>query len=99
MPSTAALLRGVYGGRLSLAIAIYVTTALKVRVAAPLDILVTSLLLVTAAAVTAASYWRTHFRGRRPGPTFLYLQALFDVLLITAVVHMTGGGDSDLAGL
>jgi len=35
-----------------LAIAIYVTVALKVRVAAPLDILATSLMLVTAAAVT-----------------------------------------------
>ena len=99
IPTTLGLLRLVYVGRMCLAIAIYVTAALKVRVAAPLDILVTSLMLVTAAAVTAASYWHTHFRGRRPGPTFLYLQALFDVLLITAVVHMTGGGDSDLAGL
>jgi len=50
-----------------LAIAIYVTAALKVRVAAPLDILVTSLMLVTAAAVTLASYWHTHFRRRVPG--------------------------------
>ncbi len=99
IPTTLGLLRLVYVGRMCLAIAIYITTALKVRVAAPLDILVTSLMLVTAAAVTAASYWHTHFRRRRPGPTFLYLQALFDVFLITAVVHMTGGGDSDLAGL
>src|SRR3989442_3042745 len=99
IPTARELLRLVYLGRMCLAIAIYVTTALKVRVAAPLDILVTSLLLVTAAAVTLASYWHTHFRRRRPGPTFLYLQALFDVVLITAVVHMTGGGDSDLAGL
>jgi two-component system sensor histidine kinase PilS (NtrC family) len=82
-----------------LAIAIYVTAALKVRVAAPLDILATSLMLVIAAAVTSASYWHTHFRRRAPGPTFLYLQAVFDVLLITAVVHMTGGADSDLASL
>jgi len=82
-----------------LAIAIYITAALKVRVAAPLDILVTSLMLVTAASVTAASYWHTHFRRRLPGPTFLYLQAVFDILLITLVVHMTGGGDSDLASL
>jgi len=73
--------------------------ALKVRVAAPLDILVTSLMLVTAAGVTLASYWHTHFRRKVPGPTFLYLQALFDVVLITAVVHMTGGADSDLASL
>src|SRR6266849_5644889 len=99
VPTTRELLRLVYVGRMCLAIAIYVTTALKVRVAAPLDILATSLMLVTAAAVTVASYWHTHFRQRIPGPTFLYLQALFDVVLITAVVHMTGGAESDMASL
>lgn len=99
VPTATKILRLVYLGRMCLAIAIYVTAALKVRVAAPLDILVTSLLLVIGAAVTAVSYWRTHFRRQAPGPTFLYLQALFDVLLITAVVHMTGGADSDLASL
>src|SRR5712671_7171273 len=99
VPTRLQLLRLVYVGRMCLAIAIYVTAALKVRVAAPLDILATSLMLVIAAAVTSASYWHTHFRRRAPGPTFLYLQALFDVLLITAVVHMTGGADSDLASL
>src|SRR5436190_15553560 len=99
IPTSRELLRLIYVGRMCLAIAIYVTTALKVRVAAPLDILATSLMLVTAAGVTLASYWHTHFRRKVPGPTFLYLQALFDVLLITAVVHMTGGADSDLASL
>src|SRR6266513_1102371 len=85
IPTSRELLRLIYVGRMCLAIAIYVTAALKVRVAAPL--------------VTLASYWHTHFRRKVPGPTFLYLQALFDVLLITAVVHMTGGADSDLASL
>ena len=99
IPSARALLRSVYLGRMCLAIAMYVTIALKIRVAAPLDILVTSLLLISAAVVTLASYWHTHFRRKLPGPTFLYLQAVFDVLLITAVVHMTGGAESDLAGL
>src|SRR6266704_2718111 len=99
IPTARELLRLVYAGRMCLAIAIYVTTALKLRVAAPLDILVTSLVLVTAAAVTLASYWHTHFRRRITCPTFLYLQALFDVILITAVVHMTGGAESDLASL
>src|SRR2546422_2649443 len=99
IPTSRELLRLIYVGRMCLAIAIYVTAALKVRVAAPLDILATSLMLVTAAGVTLASYWHTHFRRKVPGPTFLYLQALFDVLLITAVVHMTGGADSDLASL
>jgi len=99
VPTAFELLRLVYLGRMCLAIAIYVTGALKVQVAAPLDILVTSFMLITAAAVTLASYWHTHFRRRVPGPTFLYLQALFDVFLITAAVHMTGGADSDLASL
>ncbi len=99
IPTATQLLRLQYVGRMCLAIAIYLTTALKIRVAAPLDILVTSLLLVSAAVVTVVSYWHTHFRRRLPGPTFLYLQALFDVVLITAVVHMTGGADSDLASL
>src|SRR6266576_1679683 len=98
MPSTAALLRGVYGGRMSLAIAIYLTAALKVRVAAPLDILVTSLLLLMALAVTGSSYWYTHVRGRPAGRTFLYLQAVFDVVLVTTVVHITGGPESDFTG-
>src|SRR5258706_11658716 len=97
--TTRLLLRPISLGRMCLATAIYVTAALRVRVAAPLDILATSLMLVIAAAVTSASYWHTHFRRRAPGPTFLYLQAVFDVLLITAVVHMTGGADSDLASL
>src|SRR3989440_2472972 len=99
IPTATELLRLVYLGRMCLATAIYVTAALKIRVAAPLDILVTSLLLVGAAGITAASYWHTHLRRRLPGPTFLYLQALFDVVLITTVVHMTGGADSDLASL
>src|SRR3989449_784452 len=99
IPTATELLRLVYVGRMCLAIAIYVTAALKIRVAAPLDILVTSLLLVAASCITAASYWHTHVRRRLPGPTFLYLQALFDVVLITTVVHMTGGAESDLASL
>ncbi|HET9386282.1 MAG TPA: ATP-binding protein [Gemmatimonadales bacterium] len=99
IPTQLQLLRLVYVGRMCLAIAIYVSAALKIRLAAPLDILAVSLMLVTAAIVTAVSYWHTHFRRRLPGPTFLYLQALFDVLLITAVVHMTGGAESDLASL
>ena len=99
IPTTRTLLRAVYAFRVCVAFAIYLTAALKVRVAAPLDILVTSILLFTTLGVTAASYWHTHYRARRPGSTFLYLQALYDIALITTVVHMTGGPESDMAGL
>jgi len=89
----------VYVGRLCVANAIYLSAALKFNVAAPLDLLVTSLLLVASVVVTIASYWHTHIRGRSPGRTFLYAQALYDVALITAVVHVTGGPQSDLTPL
>lgn len=99
VPSPQTLLRAIYGGRLSLAAAIYVTAAFKVAVAQPLQVLVVSFVLIAAILFTAASYWRSHFRGFAPTPTFLYLQAIFDAALITTVVHMTGGSDSDFATL
>src|SRR5947208_4009958 len=89
----------VYLGRMCVANAIYLRAPLKVQVAAPLDILVTSLLLLAALVVTAASYGLTHVRNRAPGENFLYLQAIFDVALITTVVHMTGGPESDFTCL
>jgi two-component system sensor histidine kinase PilS (NtrC family) len=99
IPTPRSLLRSVYLVRACVALALYLTAALKVRVATPLDILLTSVLLFATLAVTGASYVFTHVRGRSPGPTFLYLQAVYDVALVTTVVHMTGGPDSDLAGL
>src|SRR5205085_476295 len=62
-------------------------------------LLVTSFVLVATVVVTSASYWYTHFLRRSPGRTFLYGQALFDVGLITTVVHITGGPQSDLTPL
>src|SRR5256884_3287136 len=99
IPTPQALLRSVYAGRLCVAVAIYLAAALKFAVAAPLDLLVTSFVLVATVVVTSASYWYTHFLRRSPGRTFLYGQALFDVALITTVVHITGGPQSDLTPL
>src|SRR5690349_14519142 len=89
----------MYAGRLSLAVAIYVTAAARVAVAQPLQVLVVSFVLIAAILFTAWSYWRSHFRAIPPSETFLYLQAIFDAALITTVVHMTGGADSDFATL
>lgn len=99
MPSPRSLLRLVYLWRFSVAIAIYLSAAFRVQVTAPLNILVTSLLLVATLIFTAASYWHTHVRERPAGRTFLYLQAVFDVALVTAVVHVTGGPESDFQSL
>src|SRR5207302_1311808 len=99
IPTPQTLLRSAYVGRLCVAVAIYLAAALKFAVAAPLDLLVTSFVLVATVVVTSASYWYTHFLRRSPGRTFLYGQALFDVALITTVVHITGGPQSDLTPL
>ena len=99
IPTPQALLRSVYVGRLCVASAIYLSAAFNLTVAAPLDLLVTSFLLVATVVVTIASYWYTHIRGRAPGRTFRYAQALYDVALITTVVHITGGPQSDLTPL
>jgi two-component system sensor histidine kinase PilS (NtrC family) len=99
IPTPQTLLRSVYVGRVCVAAAIYLSAALKFAVATPLDLLLTSLVLVTTVVVTITSYWYTHFLRRSPGRTFLYAQALFDVALITTVVHVTGGPQSDLTPL
>ncbi|HTY05334.1 MAG TPA: ATP-binding protein [Gemmatimonadales bacterium] len=99
VPSPQTLLRAVYLGRISLAVAIYLTAALRVAVAQPLQVLVVSFVLIAAILFTAWSYWRSHFQRITPSETFLYLQAIFDAALITTVVHMTGGADSDFATL
>src|SRR5436190_18470968 len=99
IPTPQALLRSVYVGRQCVATAIYLSAAFNLTVAAPLDLLVTSFLLVATVVVTIASYWYTHIRGRGPGRTFRYAQALYDVALITTVVHITGGPQSDLTPL
>src|SRR5205807_911739 len=91
IPTPQSLLRSVYVGRICVAVAIYLAAALKFAVAAPLDLLVTSFVLVATVVVTSGSFWYTHFLRRSPGRTFLYGQALFDVGLITTVVHLTGG--------
>jgi len=99
IPTPQSLLRSVYVGRVCVAVAIYLSAALKFNVAGPFDILVSSLLVVAMLVVNVASYWHTHVRGRSPSLTFLYAQALFDVALVTTVVHITGGPQSDFTPL
>jgi two-component system sensor histidine kinase PilS (NtrC family) len=55
--------------------------------------------LVATIGVDLGSYWYTHIRARTPGLTFLYCQTLFDLALVTAIVHITGGPQSDFTSL
>jgi PAS domain S-box-containing protein len=50
-------------------------------------------------ALTAISFVRTEVNRRRPGEGFLYGQLVHDLFLITSVVHLTGGAESQFSAL
>jgi len=50
--------------------------------------------LLTTALVTAWGYWFSHQRTEEPTPAFILVQALFDVLVVTGAVLLTGGSES-----
>ena len=93
------LLRWLYLGRLTLAAGIFAGVLLVWRAAGPETTLLATLVLILSGAVTLVSAWYTHVLRREPGSNFLYAQVVFDTLLVTSVVHMTGGGDSEFAPL
>lgn len=93
------LLRWLYLGRLTLAAGIFGGALLAWPQLDPAATRLAALVLVIPLAVTLASAWHTHLRRAEPGQNFLYGQIIFDTLLVTAVVHLTGGSQSDFATL
>src|SRR5438270_13844959 len=95
------LLRWLYIGRMSLATAIF-AAAVFVWTRADTDthkLLVASLAFAFATGVTALSAWYSEIYRKGLQPTFFYLQSTFDLLLVTAVVHVTNGSTSQFDAL
>lgn len=94
------MLRWLYIGRTMLATSLFFLTVSVVEVLQRRQLLVAAAALALTLAFTAASLIVTEIRGETPGRRFLYLQTLFDMLLVTATVHVTwSGGQSQLAPL
>jgi two-component system, NtrC family, sensor histidine kinase PilS len=93
------LLRWLYLGRLAVAGGIFAGALLVWKNAAPQVTLIATLVLLATLAFTGLSAWLTHTGRVKPGRNFLYLQVVFDALLVTAVVHLTGPARSDFAPL
>ncbi|MBI4541221.1 MAG: PAS domain S-box protein [Gemmatimonadetes bacterium] len=93
------LLRWLYLGRVTLVTGIFAGALLAWAGAGPARTLIATVMFILAAGVTAWSFWYTHWMGREPGENFLYAQVVFDALVVTGVVHITGGGESDFAPL
>ena len=91
--------RWIYTGRLTLASAIFVAAIFAWTDAAASATLVASLAFAATAAVTTVSAWMSLVQRRLLTPTFFYLQSVFDLLLVTAVVNITGHGASPFAAL
>jgi signal transduction histidine kinase len=94
------VLRALYVGRLSLATAIFIAAIIVWRAADSTATLLATLAFVATLLFTAASMFYSEQRNRSPGDTFFYLQMMFDLLLVTAVVYLTqAGAPSQLAPL
>ena len=94
-------MRWVYVGRLSIATAIFLAAVLVWQDALTDTgkLLVASLAFAATLVVTAVSVVYSEFYNRPLGLTFFYLQSVFDLLLVTAVVHVTGASGSQFAAL
>jgi two-component system, NtrC family, sensor histidine kinase PilS len=94
------IVRWVYVGRFIVAAAIFVAAQLVWARAPTEHTQVASLIFALTLVVTAASAAYSEVFRPQPLPrAFLYVQTIFDVLLVTAVVHVTGGSDSHFAAL
>ncbi len=93
------LLPWLYGGRVAVAVLLFLSLAREWGASSSQVTFSATLLLVTAILFAACSFGYTHLAGRPAGRNFLYGQLLFDVMLTTGVVSLTGGSQSGFAPL
>jgi signal transduction histidine kinase len=94
------VLRGLYTGRMALALGLFLSALVVGLGSGDSTGTIVSLALVAALAFTVASFIWTDLSGHVPGPSFMYMQVAFDMLLVTAAVHVTWtDGHSQLAPL
>lgn len=85
------LIRWVYVGRLSLAWAILIAAIASWFLTDSDKTLVVTLTFVVSHILTAASFAWSEVRRRPLTSAFFYLQLVVDLLVVTAVVHVTDG--------
>jgi len=93
------ILRWVYVGRLAMSAAIFLAAVVAWKNADSGLTLVASLLIIGALAFTAGSALYSIIYRSPLRRAFLYTQSLFDLVIVTAIVHVTGGGTSQFAAL
>ncbi|HEY9227612.1 MAG TPA: ATP-binding protein [Gemmatimonadaceae bacterium] len=93
------LVRWVYIGRLCLASSIFIAAVSTWSASDPERTLLASLAFSISTVVTVLSAGYTEIYRQRIGKTFLYGQAIFDLILVTVAVHVTNSGSSPFSAL
>jgi two-component system sensor histidine kinase PilS (NtrC family) len=99
VPGPLGILQWVYLGRIVVSTAVFLAAAFYFAAVPPGVLLTLAVAALASLLASGASAFYTHVARRQPGPTFVYAQALFDLILVTTVAHLTGGPDSDFLPL
>jgi two-component system sensor histidine kinase PilS (NtrC family) len=99
VPGPLGILQWVYIGRIIVALAVFLAAAFYFSAVPPAVLLALAIAALASLAASGASAFYTHVARRTPGSTFIYGQALFDLALVTTVVHVTGGQESEFIPL
>jgi len=99
IPSPRGLLQWVYLGRVTVAIVVFSAATPYLNYLPPATLVILAVAALATVIVTTLSFWYTHLRAATPSLTFLYGQALFDLALVTTVVHVTQGPESQFPAL
>ena len=89
----------MYLGRVATSGAIFVAAVLAWREADRGATLLASLVVTCTLLFTLFSLAYSDYFRRALGRTFLTVQAAFDLAVVTAIVHLTGGASSQFAAL
>jgi two-component system sensor histidine kinase PilS (NtrC family) len=98
-PRPLGILQWVYVGRVLVALAVFSAAAFSFQAVHPAVLLILAVAALASLGMSGVSAFYTHVVRRRAGLTFLYAQSLFDLALITTVVHVTGGPESNFIPL
>ncbi|HYC32669.1 MAG TPA: histidine kinase dimerization/phospho-acceptor domain-containing protein, partial [Gemmatimonadales bacterium] len=98
LPDQRTLLTWLFAGRLVLAIGVLLAAGLVSAEKPGISRFVT-IVVFAALGFTAYGAWVVFARGSRPGNTFLLIQALVDLGLVTTIVHFAGQPQSAFPAL
>ena len=98
LPDQRTLLSWLFVGRLVLAVGVLLGAGL-VWAERPRESFLVSIAVVVALTFTAYGAWAAFLRRRTSGNTFLFIQALVDLGVVTTIVHFAGQAQSAFPAL